>query len=225
MKIIKGFAMIIGVAALASVATWAFLNDTATSNNQVLGVDAEGVDIELGGSGNENSPYFNITNVIPGQTIEKKLVVKNKQQTSLFRVYLAQTKNDSNIADKINVKVTMNPTESGYGLPSGYKPFNNKNQETDNHPVFNGKLSEIVGLSNAYKLSTFHGSNDDAIATPIYRGEAAVYKMEVTLDSSVGNAYKGKQWQGNLVVNAVQFDYQEDKDSDGKIERGEVVWQ
>lgn len=209
---------IVAVVAIASYGTMAFLGDEAVSPNQVLGVDSDGVVIELGGDGNESSAYFNVSDMIPGQTVTKKMVIMNPARSlnSLFRAYINQTRDDIDLANRLHVKITLNPSESGYDAPTGYTKFNGSYTGV----IYDDLLSGLVGSGNWRKLSSFTSTG---VSTPIAPAEAAIYKIEVKLDPNVGNDYKSKIWKGDIIVQAVQYDNQP-TGSDSVVDREEVVW-
>ena len=214
--IFRSLFVIAVMTAVAGGATYAFFNYHKSVGGNVLGASTEGVNIVLGGTGSETVPYFNVTDMYPGQTKVSYLVIKNPNASidALFRIYAEQTSSTPwAMRDKLLLQVTLNP--SGYSgtqnlLANGYKLYG----APDNILVKwedGKKLSDLIGKEKA--LDNIGAWKEDD-SWPLKKGYAAVYKIEVMLDKNANNDYKGAKWEGNLVIDAVQADFQE----------GEVIW-
>lgn len=209
--------MIAVMAAVAGGATYAFFNYHKSIGGNVLGASTEGVNIILGGTGSETVPYFNVTDMYPGQVKTSYLVIKNPNSSidSLFRVYAEQTSSTPwAMRDKLLLQVTLNPSEDYPGkqslLANGYTLYGEGNNVLV--PWEDGKkISDLIGKEKA--LDNIGAWKEDD-SWPLKKGYAAVYKIEVMLDKNANNDYKGAKWEGNLVIDAVQADFQE----------GEVIW-
>lgn len=192
-KMLIGVLMIVLVAALVGGATMAWFTSTATNNNNSFSSGTLVVGL------NESAPFFDVSDMAPGDSASSYVEMRNDGSLDmLFKAYVDATVNEENIAEKLNVVVTLNPSDYT-ALPGKYTSYGTADQV-----MYTGPLSGLLGESNAL-------NNIDAAfkyGWPLKADFAAVYKMEVTFDTSAGNDYQGKRFLGNLVVKGTQFDHQ-----------------
>jgi len=99
----------------------------------------------------------------------------------------------------------------------GYKLYGAKNRTVASEVPLNNFLGEANALTN---LAAY---NEDP-SWPLKKGYAAVYKIEVKMSPESGNNYANAEWKGNIVVDAVQSEYQLEEDEGEILEKDEVQW-
>ena len=229
-KILISLSVIGIVAAVAIGGTYAWFKDTAKSEGNTFGTGE--LNIVLGGDGSESTPYFNVGNMVPGDTETAYLVIKNPNASidSLFRVYAVKTEDLKGLSSKLKISATLHPKEYGYaGLQSaGYEIYGAE----DNLFIDNEGLNSFIGPNNASdNLDAAYNwrSGDNKVGNdvdewPLKSGYAAVYIIEISMDKDASNHYQGAIWKGNLVVDAVQSKNQEDTNWNEVLEPSEVGW-
>jgi predicted ribosomally synthesized peptide with SipW-like signal peptide len=138
---------------------------------------------------------FNVDNMAPGDTETAYLEVKNDGSLDmLFRAYVTNvTQDPTDFAGQLQVTITLHPT--GYTVPGGYIAYG----ATDT-AIYSGALSGIVGSGSA--LNNESAYFDDG--WPLKSGYVAIYKIEVTMPTSLGNDYQGATLTGDIQIDATQ---------------------
>ncbi|MGI5841637.1 MAG: hypothetical protein ACOX6N_05470 [Patescibacteria group bacterium] len=189
--------MVTAVASLAVAATRAYF----TSQASVLGNSVTSGTLIVGTGGDSVSAPFAVSGLAPGNTAWEQAgyftVLNEGDLDMLFRIYVNPTLNQSNISDYLRVRLTLRPTEKK--APNGYTDYG-----PGNSVVYEGPLSGVIGQANA---------KDNAVAAyvdgwPLKKDYGAVYKVEVGMDWSAPNSVQGKEFKGNIVIDAVQSDNQ-----------------
>lgn len=205
----------IGVtAAIAVGVTRAYFTDTQTNTGNTFTAGTLVVNLDGEDSDGEpvNSPFFDVSDMVPGgATSSAYLEVRNDgSMDMLFRSY-ALRDNDPNIdseqmSDQLNVKVTLNP--SGYDAPEGYTAYGPADSLITD-PEGDGwiPLSSLIGEGNA--LNNVDAAFDDV---PLQPGFVAIYRIEVRLPFDTPDEWQNRNFTGDLVVDATQFDGQTEGD-------------
>ena len=110
---------------------------------------------------------------------------------ALIKAYLTALSGDTILKDVVNVRVVMRPSDSPFGVGEGdFGPstdFTCQDPDATTYDADNyWKLSELVGAaSTPLIIPESHTERLDP-------GEYAVYRIELWLDSTAGNAYQNK---------------------------------
>jgi predicted ribosomally synthesized peptide with SipW-like signal peptide len=192
-KILGSILTIAVVAGVAVAATGAYFTDTAQVTNNII--TSGTLDLALGGT---IPIQVDNINLAPGDTIDPPAYIELRNTGTLdmlFRMYIDPVSNVGNLASQLNVVITINP--SLYVYTDGYLPYGPANTV-----IWTGTLDQLFGQSGAL-------DNEDAAfdhdGWPLNPGYAAVYKVEVELDSGANNDYQGKTFNGTIVAEGTQF--------------------
>lgn len=192
--------LLIAVLGLGAGTTLASFRNTQSSAGNTF--QAGNFDIYIDGRNNMgggvgSGPYFTVANMKPGDTATAYIEVKNvaSGMDALLRLYLSGVvQSPGTFADQLQATVTLNPSPySAWGSGGRYG-----NQNT---VFYNGPLTGIIGTNtpiNNLDLAFNQGR-------PFHPDELAIFKIEVSLPSSTGNAYQGAALTGTFVVNGAQF--------------------
>lgn len=197
-KIILSLSVITIVALTAVTATRAYF----TTQGSVLGNEVSSGTLTVDVDTSDSLP-FSIPNLAPGDdyvTAGYFTVMNTGNLDMVFRLYVNATQNQSNIADDIKVRITLRPSSSDI-YPSGFDPYGPPNLE-----VFEGKLSQLIGVTNAMDNGAASFINHE----PLWPQYAARYQIEVGMDWDAPNAIQNKKFAGNLIVDGTQYDNQPD---------------
>lgn len=198
LKILMSLLTIVLVSASAIGATRAYFTDSETSSGNTFSVGT--LNVVIDGDGSSSSPYFNVSNMKPGDSAYSCLQVKNDGSVGmLFRAYVADVTDSLNLASQLDVTVTLRPPACD--IPSEYNAYGPVNL-----PIWSGKLADLI--NNGSLLNNISAAfNSDGILEPDY---AAVYGVNVSMPEETGNTYQGAVFTGSLKVDATQFANQEE---------------
>ncbi|MBF8264881.1 MAG: Camelysin metallo-endopeptidase [Dehalococcoidia bacterium] len=191
--------LLIAVLGLGAGTTLASFRNTQSSAGNTF--QAGNFDIYIDGrdntGGHVGGPYFTVTNMKPGDTTTAHIEVKNVNSSmdALLRLYLSGVaQSPGTFADQLQATVTLNPSPySAWGSGTRYG--------STNTVVYSGPLTGIIGTNTPIN------NLDRAFnqGQPFHPDDMAIYKIEVTLPLSTGNAYQGATLTGTFVVNGTQF--------------------
>ncbi len=181
-RILTSLALIALAIALMAGATIAWFIDTKSVEGNVFTAGT----LEIKVTGNA----FDDRNMAPGdEPSEEFVTVKNTGTLDmLFKASLTNEENDG-LKEALYLKVTLNPSDyESYDNLQVYGP--------DDEIIFNDLLSQFTGVDNVSAWI-----NDEC---PLPSGYTAVYKIEVSLPFTAGDAYQGKSYRADLKFDAVQ---------------------
>ncbi len=190
-KIILSLAIVGVVGAVAIGGTIAYFSDTETSTGNTF--TAGTLDFNILDPATSGHQVFDVSNMKPGDTITKYMVVTNDGSTNMkWKAWLTETTGSGILGDELQVKWTINPTEYKYTtLPAGY--------------ISAGPANGVIkDWTNIKSLGTMTWENPGAVAfEPKW---AAVYKIEVRMDTDAGNSYQNTTYVADLNFYATQYE-------------------
>ena len=194
LKITKSLLTISLVAALAIGGTMAYFSDTKTSTGNTFSSGT--MDFRIARPGNTDHKIFDVSNLKPGQIVEGYLVVVNDSTAGLDMKWKAWIPDFSNgILDSVlEVRVTMNPDGYDPGLSPKYTIAG-----PDNTVLHDWTHIHNLGSGNTI-LVWDHACDND----PFEVNWAGIYKIEVRMKTTAGNAYQNTSFTGDLNFFATQ---------------------
>lgn len=199
--------VLVGLFAVAGAAYAVFTNTQRNTGN-VLGTSTLSVQVRANTS--TSKPLFEISNLKPGDTTVGCLeVLNNGPMDLIFRAY-AETVSVTpgySYLDQLKIsKVVLNPT------------VNTPCIMTDDYTAYGTPDNVILDEAHAMTLRSFSSTagalnNISAAqenpAWPLKKGYSALYEITLEMPLETGNAYQNANYEGNLVVQATQFDNQD----------------
>ncbi|MFA4998513.1 MAG: TasA family protein [Candidatus Paceibacterota bacterium] len=188
-KILISLSIIGAVAAIAVGGTIAYFSDTETSTGNTF--TAGTLVFNINDPVAAGHQVFSVTNMKPGDVKTSYLVVTNDGTIDQkWKAWLTET-GAGTLDDELMIKWTINPTDYPGSLPSEY---------TSAGPV-NGLIQDWTYIG---ALGTMTWASPGAVAfAPDW---AAVYKIEVRMDTDAGNGYQSANYTGDLNFFATQYE-------------------
>jgi predicted ribosomally synthesized peptide with SipW-like signal peptide len=205
-KSIKSLAIVAFVAAIAIGGTMAYFSDTKKSTGNTFSSGT--MDFRIARPGDTDHRIFNVSNLNPGQSVEGYLAVVNDSTDDLDMKWKAWIPDFSNgILDSVlEIKVTMNPsdfteydafTAAGYTI-AGPSPDILLQDWTHIHNLGNGNTI-LAWNYDCCKSGSCSGGHE-----PFRVDWAGIYKIEVRMQTTAGNAYQNQSFTGDLNFYATQ---------------------
>lgn len=106
--------------------------------------------------------------------------------SALIKAYLTGLTGDTGLKDVIKVRVFMQPSDDPWGLPDTFGAPDFQCLDPDTGVPGEWLLSELVGFYNTPLIIP------ESHTERLEPGEWAVYRIELWMDGSAGNAYQNK---------------------------------
>ena len=210
LKITKSLLTISLVAALAIGGTMAYFSDTKTSTGNTFGSGT--MDFRIARPGTSPHKIFDVSNLKPGQVVEGYFVVVNDSTEGLdmkWKAWITGFNADTYSLDRVlEVKITMNPADYDPALNPKYTiagPVDTVMHDwTHIHDLVTGNT--ILAWDHKCCLSDLSDCEDGSNGKdePFRVDWAAVYKIEVKMQTTAGNSYQDQSFTGDLNFYATQ---------------------
>jgi len=185
--------VLVAVCIFASVA-YAWLTSTASvagntiSTGSEFGMTASSNPITVSGLVPQNDPPAAPNADTTGYKTSFVWFQNNATIPAMAFAYLDNLTDPGNIRDLVNVKITVAPTDSGWGDESA-----TLSGPGGPYVVYSGPISGIWGQDNGKaNMSTRYWNGSSWVHTPIAAGQQGWYKIVVWLDSTATNAAMGQ---------------------------------
>jgi hypothetical protein len=140
---------------------------------------------------------INASGLMPGgpANVSYMAVQNNNSIPVNVKGFLTNGSGNTEIAQYIHVKVTLNPSTGPYVFPSGARLSEDVGWD---YVIFNGSLNDLSDPANSRLTTLGHPAMEP--------GMGGAYKVEVSLDPSAGNAVKNKTMWCDFVWAAGQVE-------------------
>jgi len=201
-KIIISLSVVGIIAAIAVGGTIAYFSDTETSVGNTFSSGT--MDFRIARPGDTDHKIFDVSNLKPGQVVKGYLAVVNDSTEELDMKWKAWIPDfsDGILDDVLEIKVTMNPsdfTEYDAFTTAGY---------TIAGPSPDILLQDWTHIHNLVSGNTILAWDYDCckscVDEPCTVDWAGIYKIEVRMLETAGNAYQGQSFTGDLNFYATQ---------------------
>ena len=200
-RIIIPVLVVVVMAVAASVAYAWWTTDTSIDGNEVTTGSM--------GMSSGSSPIVAkdlIPQLAPGTDLSKYHVsyfwFKNTSPSTPMMAYgyLDNVVDPTGIQGKVMVQITIAPTDSPWGDPTG-----TLSAAGGPYPVYTGSVDGIMGTTNGKAtLATRFWTGTAWQHTLLAPGQEAWYKVVVWLDSSADNSYQNGSFKADLKFNGMQ---------------------
>ena len=210
-KILLSLVIIGIVGGVTAGLTTAYFSDTETSEGNTF--IAGTLDFKIVSGETDTHRMFNVSNLKPGQIVENYLVVVNDSTEDMDMRWEAWIPDfEAGILDDmLEVRFTMNPDDyDGYTALQG-DGYTIAGPAMGAAPSTDWKSIDQLAIDNKILIWDYNcceiadgdceGGNLDE---PFRDGWAGVYKIEVRMLSTAGNAYQGASFTGDMNFHAVQ---------------------
>lgn len=192
-RILTSTLSILAAVAATSVGTWAYFNSSATNANNVFGAGGLTINIAKPVSG----PVFNVSKMKPGQTVSGCIAITNTGDfDQKWRAYLTNGVGD--LYPALSVKVTLHPSTGCADQTNDLSDKKYTIAGPADMNIFNGPITSLFGPNDNLVWATNAG--------PFQPNWAAVYKLEVTMNSDAGSEFQGKSFTSDIKVDATQYE-------------------
>lgn len=189
-NIIKSLVIVVAVAAVASVATWAYFTAQGTSVNNTV---ASGT-IKLQSPGLNDGPIMNISDLVPGQW---KYNVGDSFDSGAHNLPMLHIQNGGSLTFKYRIYPTfVSQSVGGFWELLHVRAYRAEGTSTTYVKKWEGLLKD---------MDTNVGSFMSGVGN-LAPGNSHDWRFDIGLDQTANNTYQGATSTFNFVVDATQTD-------------------
>jgi len=199
-KILISLSIIGLISAMVIGGTWAYFSGTTASTGNTFGSGL--MEFRIARPGSTNHTIFNVSNLKPGQVVEGYIGVVNDSTENLDMKWKAWISGwDTGTLDSVlDVRITLHPMGYDYDdfTAAGYTIAG-----PDNHEVTD--WTHIHNLTSGNTILAWdYACCEGCVDEPFRVKWAAIYKIEIKMQETAGNAYQNQSFTGDINFYATQ---------------------